>query len=102
MMEGPMQRTVGIAAALLACMLARGAVAQDGSFQWQATGAATYYTVCATCHQTTGLGLPGTFPPLAGHAAAILARQGGRAYLEHVVLYGLEGEITVDGKTFNG
>jgi len=102
MMDGPMQRNVGIcAAALLAWVVVHGAAAQDGSFQWQATGAATYNTICAACHQPTGLGLPGTFPPLSGHAAAILAHPGGRTYLARVVLYGLEGEIAVDGKTFN-
>jgi mono/diheme cytochrome c family protein len=102
-MEGRMQRSLGIyVAALLACALVRGATAQDGSFPWQVTGAATYNTVCAACHQPTGLGVPGSFPPLSGHAAAILESSGGRAYLARLVLYGLEGEITVDGKTFNG
>jgi cytochrome c5 len=45
--------------------------------------------------------LPGTFPPLAGHAAEILAYPGGRTYLAHLVLSGMEGEITVDGKAFS-
>jgi mono/diheme cytochrome c family protein len=103
MIGGAMLRIVGICASvLLACVLVSEATAQDGGFQWQAAGAATYDTICAACHQPTGMGLPGTFPPLAEHAAAILARPGGRGYLVHVVLYGLEGEITVDGKTFNG
>jgi mono/diheme cytochrome c family protein len=47
------------------------------------------------------MGLEGAFPPLSGHAAAVLARPGGRAYLVRVVLYGLAGEIAIDGKTFN-
>jgi mono/diheme cytochrome c family protein len=64
-------------------------------------GAETYNTICAACHQPNGLGLPGTFPPLAGHAAAVLARPGGREYLVRLLLYGLEGEIAVNGKTFN-
>jgi mono/diheme cytochrome c family protein len=64
-------------------------------------GTETYNTTCAACHQPTGLGLPGAVPPLAGHAAEILAQPGGREYLVRLVLYGLEGEITVDGKTFN-
>lgn len=96
-----MPRNAGICATvLLACVAVRGAAAQDGAFQWQAVGETTYNTVCAACHQPSGLGLPGAFPPLSGHAAAILARPGGRAYLLRVVLYGLEGEITVNGKTF--
>ncbi len=98
-----MQRNLGICAALLlACVIVREAAAQSDSFVWQVTGAATYDTICTACHQPTGLGVPGTFPPLSGHAAAILARPGGRAYLARVVLYGLQGEIDVDGKHFNG
>jgi cytochrome c5 len=79
--------------ALFASLAAGGAMAEDG--------AATYDTVCAACHQPTGLGLPGTFPPLAGHAPAVLALPGGRAYLARLVVFGLEGEIAVDGKPFN-
>ncbi|MDX5409834.1 MAG: cytochrome c, partial [Thauera sp.] len=29
-------------------------------------GGALYSAMCAACHQATGLGLPGVFPPLAG------------------------------------
>src|SRR3954465_10358531 len=29
-------------------------------------GEQTYQTICAACHQATGNGLPGAFPPLAG------------------------------------
>jgi mono/diheme cytochrome c family protein len=64
-------------------------------------GSDTYNTTCAACHQPTGLGLPGAVPPLAGHAPAILSQPGGRDYLVRLVLYGLEGEVTVDGNTFN-
>jgi mono/diheme cytochrome c family protein len=87
--------------ALLACTSVRLAIAQDVGFQWRTIGAETYATVCAACHQPTGVGLADTFPPLSGHAAAVLARTDGRAYLARVVLYGLAGEITIDGKTFN-
>jgi mono/diheme cytochrome c family protein len=67
----------------------------------QTAGSDTYDTVCAACHQPAGLGVPGAFPPLAGHAPDILARPDGRAYLARLVLYGLVGEITVDGKRFD-
>ena len=97
-----MPRNVAIcAAALLILIAVRVSMADDGGFQWQTLGADTYNTTCAACHQPNGLGLPGAFPPLAGHAPAILARPGGREFLARLVLNGMEGEITVDGKTFS-
>lgn len=65
-------------------------------------GKALYTTNCAGCHQATGQGVAGAFPPLAGHVPELLAASGGRAYVAHVVLYGLQGQINVKGKTYNG
>lgn len=68
-------------------------------------GATTFAANCAACHQATGAGLPGVFPPLAGHAADLYAASGGiggRAYLVDVLLYGLQGAITVDGADYDG
>ncbi len=52
---------------------------------------------CNTCHQTTGLGLPGAIPPLAGSEWA----QGPEDRAIRIVLYGLQGPIKVAGKDFN-
>lgn len=60
-----------------------------------------YTTNCSACHQTTGKGVPGAFPPLAGHFPAILAADG-RKYTINVLLYGLSGPVKVNGKTYNG
>ena len=68
-------------------------------------GSQTYLSMCAGCHQPTGAGIPGVFPPLAGHAADLYQATGGiggRAYLTHVMLYGLQGAIQIDGATYNG
>lgn len=73
-----------------------------GGFKWQALGERTYDNNCAGCHQRNGNGIPGAFPPLAGHAPEILAQPGGRAYLARLVLFGLTGSITVKGATYNG
>ena len=89
-------------AALLVMLAASPAAADDGAFQWQTAGAETYANACGACHQPNGQGVPEAFPPLAGHAPAVLAQPGGRDYLARLVLYGLQGQITVDGKTFNG
>ncbi len=92
----------GFAAAALMAFVTGPALAADPSPPpWQALGKETYANICAACHQPTGLGLPDTFPPLAGHATEVLASPGGRDYMIRLVLFGLEGEITVHGKRFS-
>ncbi len=88
--------------ALLSLLAAHAAAADGGVFQWQTVGAEAYNNSCAACHQPSGQGVPDTFPALAGHAPTLLAHPGGRDYLERLVLYGLEGQITANGKPFNG
>jgi len=53
---------------------------------------------CATCHQATGLGVPGVFPPLAASEWVT----GSDERLIRLVLHGLVGEIKVKGNTYNG
>ncbi len=64
-------------------------------------GNAVYGTHCVACHQATGQGIPAAFPPLANHAVDIYAA-GGHEYLMDVLLFGLQGSITVNGMTYNG
>lgn len=63
---------------------------------------ATTYQQCAACHMPTGAGVPSAFPPLVGHAPQVASVEGGRDYLVTLVLYGLQGSITVDGVAYNG
>jgi cytochrome c oxidase subunit II len=63
-------------------------------------GAAVYAANCASCHGPIGAGIPGAFPPLAGHGAELAAKA--RSYPLHVLLYGLQGPITVGGRAYNG
>ena len=65
----------------------------------QADGAAVYLR-CFGCHTATGSGIPGTYPPLAGHTAELVKAD--RAYPVKVILYGLAGEIEIGGKKYNG
>jgi mono/diheme cytochrome c family protein len=65
-------------------------------------GQAAYEANCASCHQANGAGIVGAFPPVAGHAAALYNAEGGRPYLINLLLYGLQGEIQVEGQTYNG
>jgi mono/diheme cytochrome c family protein len=67
-----------------------------------AQSGASVFQPCQGCHQPTGAGIPGVFPPLAGHVPEILAAKGGREYIIHVVLFGLTGEISVKGTKYNG
>jgi len=53
---------------------------------------------CAVCHQATGQGIPGSFPPLAGSE---WATAGNAAAPIRVVLHGLSGQVTVKGQRFN-
>lgn len=66
------------------------------------SGQALYGQYCASCHQANGQGLPGAFPPVAGHVQEILGKKEGRSYLVDVVLFGLQGQIRVKGQTYNG
>src|ERR1700716_2156365 len=75
--------------------------APGGDFQWQALGERTYDTNCSGCHQRSGRGIAGGFPPLAGHAPQLLAQKGG-AFLVRVVLFGMTGAIEVDGAQYSG
>ncbi|MDZ7632873.1 MAG: cytochrome c [Gemmatimonadaceae bacterium] len=61
-------------------------------------GEATYSQICASCHQATGLGVEGNFPPLKNSAWLT----GDPNVPIAIVLGGLAGEIVVDGKTYNG
>lgn len=67
-----------------------------------AEGQAVYDRTCAGCHMPQGTGLPGAFPPLAGHVPTLAAAEGGRDYLVRVVLFGLQGPITAGGQSYGG
>ena len=53
---------------------------------------------CAACHQGTGLGVAGVFPPLAG-AEWVL---GDEKILSNILLHGINGEMVVKGNAYKG
>jgi len=61
-------------------------------------GGALYASLCAACHQPTGLGLPGVFPPLAGSEWVA----GKDTTAAAIVLHGITGAVTVKGTVYNG
>lgn len=64
----------------------------------KADGKQVFLAKCAACHQATGLGVAGVFPPLAGSEWVI----GDEKVLVDILLHGINGEIEVKGSKYNG
>ena len=56
---------------------------------------------CAVCHQQTGLGVAGQFPPLAGSEWVLAQDWHGDNHMVKIVLHGFHGPVTVKGEQFN-
>ena len=93
--ESYLSEKVGDLAPVSAAVQASAAGTLTKEQQIQA-GAVLFKGTCSTCHQDTGMGLPDVFPPLAG--SDYLLADSKRAI--GVVLNGLSGPVTVNGKTF--
>ena len=61
-------------------------------------GGAIYNSNCAACHQTTGVGVPQAFPPLAKSDYI----KGNKVAAIKAVTGGLQGKLTVNGHDYNG
>lgn len=66
------------------------------SSQTMSKGKSLFDTNCATCHQQTGKGIPGAFPPLAGNENLKSVD-----LIVETIHSGHSGKITVEGRTFN-
>lgn len=64
----------------------------------QADGAKVYNTVCSSCHQATGQGVAGAFPPLAESEWVT----GDPSRLVKIILHGVMGEMEVAGEVYAG
>ena len=53
---------------------------------------------CAACHQSSGLGVTGVFPPLAGAEWVV----GDEKILTNILLHGVNGEMVVKGSSYKG
>lgn len=62
-----------------------------------AAGQVVYKRNCAACHQAGGAGIKGAFPPLAGSDFIT-----GPEVVASAVANGLQGEIKVNGETYDG
>jgi mono/diheme cytochrome c family protein len=74
------------------------AVTLQGFSQQAAKGKAVYAKTCVACHQATGTGIPGAFPPLA--KSDYLNKDVTRAIKQ--VIKGSNGPIVVNGLKYNG
>jgi len=89
--KAPEASTAEPAAAAPAATVANAAVNMDSIGQ-------SVYATCTTCHQATGLGVPGAFPPLAGSEIVM----GKPEIPVAIVLHGMMGPVKVKGTEYNG
>ena len=61
-------------------------------------GGQVFTAKCAACHQATGLGIPGVFPPLAGSEWV----RGSDKVLVQIPLHGISGTLQVKGASYHG
>lgn len=62
------------------------------------SGGRNFKTYCQSCHQATGMGVPGQYPPLVGSRWVLENDE----RLAAIILGGLQGPIEVKGNQFNG
>lgn len=74
----------------------RTAMAPAGSAP--ADGKVVYAANCVACHQGTGLGIAGAFPPLAGSEWVLTDPQ----IPAQILLHGMQGPIEVAGQSYSG
>jgi mono/diheme cytochrome c family protein len=63
-----------------------------------ASGKKAYLSACVNCHQASGQGVAGVYPPLAGSAWVT----GNEERVIRVLLHGLSGPVDVEGTAYNG
>lgn len=80
---------------------AGGTTADKGPPDPMVVGKKIFTQFCVVCHQTTGQGVAGQFPPLAGSEWVMAQDWQGDNHIIKIVLNGLQGPVTVSGSPFN-
>jgi mono/diheme cytochrome c family protein len=78
-----------------------GAAADAGQPDPMVVGKRVFTQNCVVCHQTTGLGVAGQFPPLVASEWVVGGDWNGDNHLVKILLAGLQGPIQVKGSTYN-
>ncbi len=87
-----------ISTAFLICAVTCASAQDDSKAAKARRGAGLYVANCMICHQVTGQGAPGSFPPLAGSDFLVTEREKSiRGLVE-----GLSGPILVKGQKYDG
>jgi mono/diheme cytochrome c family protein len=73
-------------------------VALDPTVELVKLGKRQFTNNCASCHQPTGMGVAGQYPPLSKSEWVL----GSERRLISILLHGLEGPINVEGVVYNG
>ncbi|HEX6795018.1 MAG TPA: multicopper oxidase domain-containing protein [Casimicrobiaceae bacterium] len=95
----PIERAEPAPAASTAAASAAPAPAATGPYKFDAArGASLYAANCVACHQATGAGLAGAFPPLKGSATVLAADP--TAQID-TILHGAQG-VPIGGITYQG
>ena len=81
---------------LALALFATSAIAQEDIKITADRGKLVYMQTCMVCHQLTGLGIPGAFPPLAKTEYVTTDNR----RLVAILLKGIVGVMTVDGKIY--
>jgi mono/diheme cytochrome c family protein len=95
-MKGNLDSAYGDSRTPAALMGSAGApIASSGA---AADGGQIFAAKCVACHQATGLGMPGVFPPLAGSEWVL----GNDKVLVQIPLHGITGSVHVKGAAYSG
>jgi mono/diheme cytochrome c family protein len=95
-MKGNLDSAYGDSRTPAALMASAGAPAASSGAA--ADGGQIFAAKCVACHQATGLGLPGVFPPLAGSEWVL----GNDKVLVQIPLHGIAGSVHVKGAPYSG
>ncbi|MCK9590145.1 MAG: cytochrome c [Terrimicrobiaceae bacterium] len=80
---------------------AGGGATETGPVDPKVLGRRVFTQNCVVCHQTTGLGVAGQFPPLVGSEWVLGGDWHGDNHLVKIILKGLQGPVQVKGATYN-
>jgi len=80
---------------------AGGGVAAAAPVDPKVVGKRLYNQNCVVCHQASGMGVAGQFPPLVGSEYVLAEGNMGDNHLVMLVLNGLQGHFMVKGQAYN-